>query len=212
MRLPIARPFLQVALSLLTIGSPLVHAVDSCVGTVDALNAALITSPFTGGAHILLQQGTYHVGGSYFMGDHIELGPVNIEGGYNADCSVRTRDADNTIIDGDSVFTYQTMVVHGDASIDAVRFQHFNTFGGALTIQHQDTDGQNTTISASEFLSMGFAEYRIGAGSATTRVVDTLVVNAPGEGLSLAYQDYGNSPYEPVESVVTVLTNDTVVG
>ncbi|MEO5624207.1 MAG: right-handed parallel beta-helix repeat-containing protein, partial [Dokdonella sp.] len=212
MRLPMARRFLQVALSLLTIGSPLLHSADYCVGTVTALNTALITSVFAGGAHIMLQQGTYHVGGSYLMGEHIEVGPVSIEGGYNSDCSARTRDPDNTIVDGDSIYAFQVMVVHGDASIDAVRFQHFNTFGGALTIQHQDTDGQNTTISTSEFLSMGFAEYRIGAGSATTRVIDTLVVNAPGEGLSLAYQDYGNSPYEPVDSVVTVLTNDTVVG
>lgn len=212
MRISTAHRFLQIALSLLTIGSPLLHAADFCVGTVTALNAALVTSVFAGGAHIMLQQGTYHVGGSYFMGEHIQVGSINMEGGYNSDCSARTRDPDNTIIDGDSIYTFQVMVVSGHASIDAVRFQHFNTFGGSLTIQHQDTDGQNTTISASEFLSMGFAEFRIGAGSAITRVVDTLVANAPGEGIYLSYEDYGNSPFEPVDSVVTILTNDTVVG
>ncbi len=211
MSLPITRHFAQVALASLAIGSPLLHAADYCVGTVAALDAALINSVFTGGAHIMLQQGTYHVGGSYLMGDQIQVGPVNIEGGYNSDCSARTRNPDNTIVDGDSVFTYQTMVVHGDASIDAVRFQHFNTYGGALAIQHQDTDGQNTTISASKFLSMGFQEYRFGAGSATTRLVDTLVQNAPGEGFSVLYQGNG-SEYDPLDSVVMVLINDTVVG
>lgn len=200
-----------LALPLLAILSTSSHAADLCVGSVAAFDNALISAQIIPGTHILLQQGTYHVAGSYFMTYDVNVGSLTIEGGYNADCSVRTANADNTIIDGDSVNSQQRLVVHGDVTIDAVRFQNFRSDGlpPSLTIQHQDLDGQNTTVNASRFYAMGFHEYRIGAGSATTRLTDNLVVGAD-VGLDLDYLDYG-SGLVPLDSVTTVLTNNTIV-
>jgi len=199
------------ALPLLAVLSLPLHAADLCVGTVAAFDNALVVAQFIPDTRILLQQGTYHVGGSYFMTYDVNVASLTIEGGYNGDCSARIANADNTIIDGDLVDADQRLVVYGNVTIDAIRFQNFHSpdFPSGLYIQHQDVDGQQTTINACRFYSMGFHEYRIGAGNATTRLVDNLVVNAP-EGIQLYYQGYG-SPFEPVDSVGTILVNNTVV-
>ena len=208
------RSFAFGALALPAFFASSAHAIDFCVGNVSDFNAAIITSQFVSGNRILLQQGTYHVGGTNFMTYDVNVGTLTIEGGYNSDCSVKTPHADNTIIDGDSSPTSdQRLTVNGNLSIDGVRFQHFTSAHHAIafSIQHNNVDGQYTTIARSEFLGMGIDEFRNNAGSGTTRIVDTLVADSPGKGIDLQYVQSGNGD-SPEDSVTTVLTNNTVAG
>lgn len=116
------------ALLLLVSGTPSL-AVEFCVGTISELNNALAvaTSPTGQTTLIKIKQGTYHVGGSLLTpsGPFTIFRPLELQGGYNSDCSSRTINPDNTIFDADGS-AIMAMTFTGTSLIEGIRFQNIS--------------------------------------------------------------------------------------
>ncbi len=85
--------------------SPLVHAGTSfgerCVGTVAELDSALIAAQSSvDNMLVKFKTGTWNVGNSQLRLNRLYK-VLRLEGGYNSDCSARTINASNTILDFD---------------------------------------------------------------------------------------------------------------
>ncbi len=115
-------------LPLLVMGGRAALANEFCVGTVAELNAALneAASPSTASltTTIRLKQGTYHVGNTRMtQAGQAYFNTLELLGGYNADCSARTINPDNSVFDaqGASNFAFHPL---GDLLVEGIRFQN----------------------------------------------------------------------------------------
>lgn len=127
-------PRLAAALALLTVlalGARSASAVEYCVGDTTELQAALNDSvndtQLLASTVIKLQQGTYHVGGTSLAtpGQNTFFDALELQGGYNSDCTVRTLNPQNTIFDADgaSILSFRPQA---DLLIEGVRFQNLS--------------------------------------------------------------------------------------
>ncbi len=119
-----------VALALLLGATPVI-AVEYCVDNLSELDAALAVAqnPASQTVIIKIKQGIYHVGsgllapsGAYSIFQSLEL-----QGGYNSDCSARTINPDNTIFDADGADSMAISVL-GPSLIEGIRFQNISGF------------------------------------------------------------------------------------
>ena len=179
-------------------------AIDYCVGTVDELSTALTvaTSPTGQTIMIKLKQGTYHVGGSFVMNWH-EYNAMRWLGGYNADCSDRTVRPSNTIIDGDGG-QMAGLRMHGDFTIEGLRFQNMTGNGGTVFIDTWDsTEDSDIHVYSNEFLGIGVFATCYDCDGVYAQFVNNLVSGAPNDGVGALY---GYS-----DNVYVYLSNNTIV-
>ncbi|HOX72991.1 MAG TPA: right-handed parallel beta-helix repeat-containing protein, partial [Dokdonella sp.] len=106
-------------------------ALEFCVGTITELNTALTiaTSPTGQTTVIKIKQGTYHVGSGLLTGSgpYTIFRPLELQGGYNSDCSARTINPDNTIFDADAA-DHLAISVLGTSLIEGIRFQNISGY------------------------------------------------------------------------------------
>jgi hypothetical protein len=191
-------------LCLLLAGGNAWAAIDYCVGSVDELSTALTVATAPTGQTIMikLKQGTYHVGGSFLMDWH-EYNAMRWLGGYNADCSDRTVRPSNTIIDGDGA-QMAGLRMHGDFTIEGLRFQNMSGNGGTVFIDTWDaTEDSDIHLYSNEFLGIGVFTTCYDCDGVYVQFVNNLVSAAPDDGFGALY---GYS-----DNVFVYLSNNTIV-
>lgn len=126
-----AHRFGWLAALALLVSTPPALATDYCVGTVAELNAALATAQTASGQTtvIKLKQGTYNVGSGLLApsGAYPIFQALELQGGYNSDCSGRTINPDNTIFDANNVASIALSVL-GKSLIEGIRFQNISGY------------------------------------------------------------------------------------
>jgi hypothetical protein len=106
-------------------------AAEYCVGSVAELQTALDVAAQSSALFtttIQIKRGTYHVGGtSPAAGGQHFFGGLELLGGYNNDCSARTVNPDNTVldVDGASNFRFDPL---GALWIEGIRFQNIASY------------------------------------------------------------------------------------
>jgi parallel beta-helix repeat protein len=191
-------------LGLLFAAGPATAAIEYCVGSVDELSTALAVASSQTGQTILIKikQGTYHVGGSFLMNWH-EYNAMRWLGGYNADCSDRSVRPSNTIIDGDGG-QIAGLRMHGDLSIEGLRFQNMSGNGDAVYLDTwDDTEDSDIHIYSNEFLGIGVWTHCYDCDGVYLQFVNNLVSGAPHEGFNGLYGFSAN--------VFAYLSNNTIV-
>jgi parallel beta-helix repeat protein len=163
-------------------------AVEFCVGTVAELDAALIVAGSATGqtTTIKLKQGTWHVGASRLLVEH-GYNAMKLLGGYNADCSVRSLVASNTVIDGGGGY-FHGMTLFGDLTIEGLRFQNLDGIAHALFL-YASTDAENVVIKVrnNEFRGIGVVFSYFDPDGGAVGFSNNLVVDAPMHGVWLQF-------------------------
>jgi hypothetical protein len=103
------------------------QAFEFCVGTAVELNTALTVATTQDGQTtvIKLQQGRYHLGGSVLYEAGAQFNAVQLLGGYNDDCTLRTLAPDNTVLDGDAYAGEVGFWMAGDLLVEGIDFTDF---------------------------------------------------------------------------------------
>jgi parallel beta-helix repeat protein len=119
-----------IGFGLLFGGTTATSASEFCIGSVDSLNAAIASAIVSGGTTtIKLQQGTYALHGSILFYDYSGrvYNALQLLGGYNADCSQRSLDPANTVLDDanqDGELYFLNLPMAGDIEIEGVTFRN----------------------------------------------------------------------------------------
>jgi parallel beta-helix repeat protein len=126
-------------------------ATEYCVHDVGELNAALAVAAAGQTTVIKLAQGTYAVHGSTIENAH-DYGPLQLLGGYNADCSVRTLNPSNTAFDGGGQSDDVLLNVYGDARVEGITLRNFAGIGLAL---YEGEDDAYVKVASNVFSHVG---------------------------------------------------------
>ena len=205
-------PFLHAVLRIAVPGWLLLqcagaNAVETCVGSSSELNTTLTLAAFPTGQTtvIKLQQGTYHLGGSVLGNVDNHFNALQLLGGYNADCTVRTLDPANTVLDADdngeiALNPAGDLVVEGITWQDSLPF-YFTMYTLA---QHIDVRLSNNVFSHAtvEFdTELNFAGSVTGD---TLRISNNLFTGVPDK--------FGNGAMDFEGGFDAVLTGNTIAG
>jgi hypothetical protein len=204
---------LPVPLAAALLCAPVVSsAAVFCVSSETALRGALSTATANAADDtIQIVRGSYHTHGGAFIHDGGEAHALDIEGGFNADCSARTPDPRLTVLDGDTA----SLVLHVESS-GSIEIRY-------LTIQNGSASGASAGAIVSSFngdVTIGSDIFRNNRASQDGGGLAVGVVAAPS---SLSVRDsllVGNSSGSDVGAAsintnsagsIVYFTNNTVV-
>lgn len=134
-------------------------AADYCVGSTaelqTALNAAANPNSELFTTTVKIKQGTYHIGNTTLIaGDRNLMYALELLGGYNSDCSARTINPDNTVIDADAHDLYFEPMA--DLVMEGLRFQNVT---GQFHYVRVSTAADNVTVRLSLNAFVGAGVY-----------------------------------------------------
>jgi hypothetical protein len=180
--------------------------IGHCVSTAQQLQNAL-TSASTGGQYngmdnrIKIVQGLYQTRlvsnpspGPFYYSNTAATGSLSIEGGYNADCSARSRNPLATLLDGNG--QYQVMDLRSRKAaiqVSGVTIENgeATTEGGGLSINAEGSDDSaasvsDTIIRNNHTTAFGGGLYAASGGSGNRTVVhgNLIVDNVADQGVS----------------------------
>lgn len=218
----------KYALALLLAGCGLAstaNAATVCVDTAGELVSAITAyhdQPTGSLYNIKLVRGTYLVGpGLNTSGYNNPATSVGIQilGGYNSDCSQRTINPLNTIIDAqDNDHTGLYFIINGpqNGTVEGVTLQNFNSSGlSLLKLYHagEDTGSQNITV-RHVILRDNVAVNGIYIQGEMSRAQNNLVANNSFSGAAIYLNAVeGDSDTNPNITITNnTVTNNTAVG
>ncbi len=154
MRRSVRLAFCALAFATFAAASLRVHATDFCVDTPAELYGALLASAVAeqpdDDVTIKLVRGVYNWSGPSDGNAYIV--PVNrlrVLGGYDADCSSRVIDANNTVVNGGGALQFTIASTGDDVVVEGMRFQRPARvdIGGLLELGGRECEARGRTVS-----------------------------------------------------------------
>ena len=156
------------------------YCVGGLVDLQAALNHALSASDTT---VIMLQQGTYNVGGSLTTNAGVYYNALKLLGGYtDGTCTSRVLNADNTVFDGGGS-GYASLSMQGSLTIEGIRLQNFSQ--GSFSVFMGDVNNTSTVVDLNKFMGTRFSVDYFCSDEGSILVSNNLVARAPGDGMTV---------------------------
>lgn len=206
-----------LALFLVAMGTNSAYAFKTfCVSDAQQLDAALQharSAPDT--TVIELAQGTYNLAATLLTTvlpneAGVQFNALKLQGGFNSNCTSRTLNPENTVLDGGG--RAGSMIMQGSLTIEGIRFQNFN-LSTEFEVLMAHIDNTTTSVLDNHFAGVGLNVLYLCSDHGEIRVSGNLVSRSRTHGmlLSSACHSLITNTLHTTNGAKIVITNNTVV-